>query len=206
MISGLHTSINIHLCSNFLLQDGLTSPGGTWGPNKHEFHRRFSPEGSGGEGPQWLKNLYFLYLLELRALAKASDALERADFYTGKSQEDGDLQLAVRDLLKVNLDNFFITVNCNFNYQVVRSFPEHFDESSMFTGGEASVELKRDFQDHFRNITRVMDCVGCDKCRLWGKLQIMGIGTALKILFSPSFDQNSLQRQEIVSLFNSFGR
>lgn len=29
-----------------------------------------------------------------------------------------------------------------------------------------------------------MDCVGCEKCRLWGKLQVLGMGTALKILFS----------------------
>lgn len=25
---------------------------------------------------------------------------------------------------------------------------------------------------HFRNISQIMDCVGCDKCRLWGKLQV----------------------------------
>lgn len=31
-----------------------------------------------------------------------------------------------------------------------------------------------------------MDCVGCDKCRLWGKLQTQGLGTALKILFSEN--------------------
>lgn len=29
-----------------------------------------------------------------------------------------------------------------------------------------------------------MDCVGCEKCRLWGKLQVLGLGTALKILFA----------------------
>ncbi|KAM3338624.1 hypothetical protein P3S68_030710 [Capsicum galapagoense] len=29
-----------------------------------------------------------------------------------------------------------------------------------------------------------MECVGCEKCRLWGKLQVLGLGTALKILFS----------------------
>lgn len=29
-----------------------------------------------------------------------------------------------------------------------------------------------------------MDCVGCDKCRLWGKMQVTGLGTALKLLFS----------------------
>lgn len=65
-----------------------------------------------------------------------------------------------------------------------------------------------------------MDCVGCDKCRLWGKLQTQGLGTALKILFSGKFDSLSdnrsldshnkrefqLQRNEIVSLLNAFGR
>lgn len=61
-----------------------------------------------------------------------------------------------------------------------------------------------------------MDCVGCFKCRLWGKLQTQGLGTALKILFSeklianmpesgPSYEFH-LTRQEIVSLFNAFGR
>ncbi|KAL3508899.1 hypothetical protein ACH5RR_028300 [Cinchona calisaya] len=30
----------------------------------------------------------------------------------------------------------------------------------------------------------LMDCVGCEKCCLWGKLQVLGLGTALKILFS----------------------
>ncbi|KAF2316724.1 hypothetical protein GH714_042065 [Hevea brasiliensis] len=32
----------------------------------------------------------------------------------------------------------------------------------------------------------LMDCVGCEKCRLWGKLQVLGLGTALKILFSDN--------------------
>lgn len=44
--------------------------------------------------------------------------------------------------------------------------------------------LKTEFKSHFRNVSRIMDCVGCDKCRLWGKLQVTGLGTALKLLFS----------------------
>lgn len=35
-----------------------------------------------------------------------------------------------------------------------------------------------------------MDCVGCEKCRLWGKLQVLGLGTALKILFSVEGDNH----------------
>ncbi|GBP95960.1 ERO1-like protein beta [Eumeta japonica] len=33
-----------------------------------------------------------------------------------------------------------------------------------------------------------MDCVGCDKCKLWGKLQFKAWATALKILFSGRWD------------------
>ena len=95
--------------------------------------------------------------------------------------------------------------------------------------------LKQEFREHFHNISRVMDCVGCDKCKLWGKLQITGLGTALKILFSadysnqdketnladvnpmqmylnssdfsaPVSDRLVLSRNEIVALMNAFGR
>lgn len=99
-----------------------------------------------------------------------------------------------------------------------RSFPEHFNETVMFTGGTEAQLLKEEFRQHFINISRIMDCVGCDKCKLWGKLQIHGLGTALKILFSGKFDRwestlNNLtrksfflERSEIVALVNAFGR
>ena len=51
--------------------------------------------------------------------------------------------------------------------------------------------LKEEFKQHFRNVTRIMDCVGCDKCRLWGKVQTSGVGTALKILFE--LDESALE-------------
>jgi hypothetical protein len=53
-----------------------------------------------------------------------------------------------------------------------------------------------------------MDCVTCEKCRLWGKLQISGIGTALKILFSYGSDPKEfrLARSELVALINGLNR
>ncbi|KAK4871679.1 hypothetical protein RN001_015803 [Aquatica leii] len=202
-ISGLHTSINIHLCAKYLKTQSagglsLTSPKGEWGPNIDEFIRRFSISRTNGEGPNWLRNLYFLYLLELRALDKASQYLQKEEFYTGDEAQDWDTQLAVQDLLSV-----------------INNFPDHFNESVMFNGGQETKKLKREFKEHFRNITRIMDCVGCDKCKLWGKLQIQGLGTALKILFDydnymPKPKQYKkefkLERNEIVSLINSIGR
>lgn len=47
------------------------------------------------------------------------------------------------------------------------------------------------------NFSALMDCVGCEKCRLWGKLQVLGLGTALKILFSV--DDKNHQDQPVSS-------
>jgi len=44
-----------------------------------------------------------------------------------------------------------------------------------------------------------MDCVGCDKCRLWGKVQTTGVATALKVLFE--LDETALE----YVFFNLFG-
>nr|CAG4642387.1 EOG090X03A4 [Evadne anonyx] len=205
-ISGLHTSINVHLCSEYLLSKGGVSSleKSRWGPNPEEFQRRFDPELTNGEGPQRLRNLYFLYLLELRALAKAAPFIEQLDFYTGNAVEDAEVYAAVHDLL-----------------HHVKTFKPHFNETSMFNGDRHAEKLKAEFRHHFRNITQIMDCVGCEKCKLWGKLQTQGLGTALKILFSGTFDEADptafdlasmkkthfkLTRNEIVSLFNAFGR
>lgn len=61
-----------------------------WGPNLHEFRQRFDPAETKGEGTRRLKNLYFLYLIELRALSKVSPYFERSfiNLYTGNSEED----------------------------------------------------------------------------------------------------------------------
>ncbi|XP_077536560.1 endoplasmic reticulum oxidoreductin-1-like protein isoform X3 [Haemaphysalis longicornis] len=192
-VSGLHTSINVHLCAQYLSRESGPLGRATWGPNAGEFQRRFSPSSTRGEGPQWLRNLYFVYLLELGALAKAAPYLLQEEFYT--SAEDESVRNGVRALL-----------------DAARDFPHHFNDSAMFNGRKDAAKLKEEFKVHFRNISKIMDCVGCDKCRLWGKLQVQGLGTAFKILFTdksrlpPENPKFHLSRSEIVSLFNAFGR
>ena len=68
--------------------------------------------------------------------------------------------------------------------------------------------MQEEFKSHFKNVSRIMDCVGCDKCKLWGKLQVQGVGTALKVLFSGRKNGMPLylSRMEIISLFNVLGR
>ena len=51
-----------------------------------------------------------------------------------------------------------------------------------------------------------MDCVGCEKCKLHGKLQILGIATSLKILCSQDDNDapglHGLHRNEVIALVN----
>ncbi|RUS18101.1 hypothetical protein BC937DRAFT_89148 [Endogone sp. FLAS-F59071] len=184
LISGLHSSISIHICDEYF--DRRT---GKWGPNLECFITRV------GLHPERLQNVYFNYVLLLRALTKLAGYLEGYNFCTGDSVEDKGVKVMVNDLIG-------LTLTC----------PSTFDEKLLFQGPEARV-LKEEFRDHFRNVTRIMDCVGCEKCRLWGKLQTSGLGTALKVLFSyedeylnPKTNPSLLQRTEIVAFFNTLNR
>ena len=67
-------------------------------------------------------------------------------------------------------------------------------------------ELFKEIQTKFYNISRILDCVSCEKCRLNGKVQIKGLGTAMKILFHPGSTIEKggldLKKTEIISLIN----
>lgn len=106
VVSGLHSSINIHLCANHLLSEGnslmeTADSHGVWGRNTEEFMRRFSPDTTDGQGPSWLQNLYFVYLLEMRAIAKAAPYLRKEHFFTGNDEEDVSVRVAVKDILNI---------------------------------------------------------------------------------------------------------
>jgi len=56
-----------------------------------------------------------------------------------------------------------------------KACPIPFHEGRLWKSADAA-DLKRQLQTHFQNITSIMDCVGCEKCKLWGKLQLLGAG------------------------------
>ncbi|KAL7060431.1 hypothetical protein AAHC03_09895 [Spirometra sp. Aus1] len=208
LISGLQASISVQLCYNYLLSSSVGSASAfmndasqVWGPNVEEFLRRFHP----AKEPQSLsrlRNLHLAYVLELRAIAKAAPLLRQHSFFTGNAELDANTRKDVSKLLDLIEANGHV-----------------FDETQLFPdAAEDMLQLKTEFRQHFYNISRIMDCVGCDKCKLWGKIQTQGMGTALKILFSGDIYSRSadnvirrrpdfqLRRTDIVSLFNAFGK
>lgn len=73
---------------------------------------------------------------------------------------------------------------------------------------EDMTALRQEFFDRFHNISRIMDCVGCQKCRLWGKVQVLGLGTAIKILLGSEADMTdkgsfAFTRNEVIALVNT---
>jgi hypothetical protein len=184
VISGMHASISTHLCWDFLNQTT-----GQWQPNLGCYVSRLH------KFPERISNLYFNYALVTRAIAKLGPYLSKQQDYT----------FCLGDLDQDTVTRAKVMAVTN----KAASVPQIFDESLMFKNGEGP-SLKEDFRNRFRNVSRLMDCVGCDKCRLWGKLQTAGYGTALKILFE--FDNNDkpqvpiLKRTELVALFNTYAR
>uniref|UniRef100_A0A2P2IPH7 Endoplasmic reticulum oxidoreductin-1-like isoform X2 n=1 Tax=Rhizophora mucronata TaxID=61149 RepID=A0A2P2IPH7_RHIMU len=187
MISGLHSSISIHIATDYLVDE----PQNLWGENLTVLYDRVL------QYPDRGRNLYFTYLFVLRAVMKAADYLYQADYETGNPTEDLKTQSLIRQLLS--------------NPKLQTACPLPFDEAKLWKGKHGP-ELKQKIQSQFKNISALMDCVGCEKCRLWGKLQILGLGTALKILFSgdnshEQVGQNlQLQRNEVIALVNLLNR
>lgn len=190
LISGLHSSISAHLCAKHLIDEATD----TWGSNLYEFKRRLGNPYVRDR----IENLYFAYLFVLRAVGKAQPILKDCVLETG-SEEDARAMTLLRGLV----DNEALQKTC----------PVPFDEGRLWRGGDAD-ELRQVLQNSFQNITRIMDCVGCEKCKMWGKLQLLGIATSLKILFSTDdcgghqgdVTALTLERNELIALINLLER
>ncbi|KAF8650430.1 hypothetical protein AX16_005233 [Volvariella volvacea WC 439] len=184
VISGLHASISTHICREWLNQST-----GEWAPNLQCFISRVAAY------PERLQYIYFDAVLLQRAVARLGPYLMAYDYCSTGNHEDDE---ETRDILS--------------NVISIAQHVGKFDETVLFRGENANV-LKEEFKTHFRNVTRIMDCIGCDKCRLWGKIQTMGLATAMKILFEldekaldPRTNSNLLQRAEVVALLNTLHR
>jgi len=182
VISGLHASISTHICHGDLNQTT-----GERRKNLQCFVTRVASH------PERLQYIYFNTVLLLRAVARIGPYLSAYDYCAqGTHEDDAETLEKVAKVITMASD--------------VGSF----DETVLFRGENANI-LKEEFKEHFRNVSRIMDCVGCDKCRLWGKVQTTGLGTALKILFEldeKALDPHSnvLHRSEVVALINTLHR
>jgi len=196
MLSGMHSSINIHISETYYPPSKLRP---TWEPNLDKFARNF------GDSPERLKNLHFAYVVLLRALERATPFLYNFPFAAGEDvEEDKYTMRLVQRLLDSHVLKSAAGIFGAFDEQRMFAVPKSSAPSSSAAREDNVVELKTKFKGVFQNVSAVLDCVSCQKCRLHGKIQLLGMGTALKMLLLPeALIASSVTRAELVALFNT---
>ena len=194
IISGMHSSISLHIAHSYCLEMDTETLAEckTWGPNSTLAYDRVLSH------KDRLENLHVVFAVLLRAVQKAGQAITSAvptdDPFFAESLSEW------TNYLQPEIE------------KMVESCPLMFDESSLFsevTSG-SDIEAKRlELKRRFKHLLDIMQCVGCDRCKLWGTLQTLGIGTALRILLDEEWETQSatkLSRQESVALVHTLER
>lgn len=158
VLSGMHTMTSISIYWKFYPPGTRTENGGgggtitrdetkmnsDWAPNPSKFMQNFGPN------PDRIKNLYFAFVVLLRAVKKGRDFFLDYEWRTGDGEEDE----RVAGLVKMLLD----AENLKFCSAVF----EAFDEKSMFLSPAVS---RKEFKRGFFHLSSLMNCVKCSRCR-----------------------------------------
>ncbi|KAL0310532.1 UNVERIFIED_CONTAM: Endoplasmic reticulum oxidoreductin-2 [Sesamum angustifolium] len=110
LISGLHSSISVHIAAEYLLDEKTN----TWGQNLSLLYDRVL------KYPDRVRNLYFAFLFVLRSVTKAADYLGQADYDTDNPVEDLNTQLLMKKLL--------------YDHKLQTACPKPFDEAKLWKG------------------------------------------------------------------------
>jgi ERO1-like protein alpha len=191
IISGLHANINVHLSRNYLnIAENTSYVNCTMLKDRVLDH------------PERMNNLFFLYSLLLKAFYKAEDVIRGYEYFTGNDSQDNFTKTMIDTLYNNsagrNLCEECLKTEISYTYQC-----QDVDKFWDFNPNKLD-QLKM----KFRNISSIIDCVSCQKCKLHGKLQIYGLGTMFKILFSPLSQVHTinLKRNELIAFVNLVGK
>lgn len=156
-----------------------------WRDPKIEFDRRLSKT---GETPMAMENLYYAYMLFLSAAAKAKDKL-LADCQSGKI--DSESATVLRGLLSLPV----------LGDPAVEVAPRRLHDHALQSRNNLWEARLRT-----RDLLRLMNCVQCNKCRLHGKVAMMGMSTALQIHLGRTGeggDPSRIHRVELAALMST---
>ena len=175
-ISGMHSSVSSHQSYHF--KDFKKE---TEFINVQEYFRRV------GDYPERIQNLYFSFSILVRALNRATEEIQNTNISTGDFIQDNIAKNLLKKLTSASQACFY----------------QPFDESKLFKSNE-NYFIKDQVKQYFQSITSMMNCVECEKCKVYGKMQIEGLGTAFKLLFDDRYNVDSgLRRNELIALINT---
>lgn len=189
IVSGMHASISTHLSNEYLDKSIME-----YTPNLTQFMVRV------GDYPDRIANIYLNYIVVLKALIK----LETFGVFDNITYCEDENFVEKEDKLKANFKELLDPV---LEFSATKN-ECLFQEDILFKEKNSNI-VKEEIRENFKNITRIMDCVHCDRCRLWGKVQTTGYGTALKVLFELTNKDDfeiDLSKIELIALVNTFDR
>ena len=179
VISGMHTSVSSHLSEYFI---DFKRPDDNARPNELMYHQKV------GAFPDRLGNLAFAVQTLVRAYVRYIDLVDKFAVDTGDFGED----MKTKQLLQKLSDLLSHVKDVAFR------------QEGIFGQKVAIAVQKKAYLQYFRNITQIMDCVDCVKCKVYGKMQILGIGVALRIMLKES--GVALTRNELVAFINTMNK
>lgn len=196
IVSGLHSNINLHLSQNFLnieredlkKKDHIEKINDEYNELDYYVNTTMAYERVVADETR-VNNLFYLYSLVLTSIDKAEKTIKSFHIDSGNKEEDIEL--------KKNITNFYNEYNSIEDINKVKDIYKKNEKLRKFLIYDKINEMKM----RFRNISSIIDCVGCQKCKLHGKLQIYGLATMLKILFDKNEIVN-LKRNEVIAYIN----
>ena len=185
-VSGLHSMVSAQVCRGLqeVIESGEKVPKGSpYTDPKVEFNRRLNP--STAEKPQAIENLYFTYMLLLSAVRVVRDRL-LLDCESGKIEPESAEKL--KPILAYSLlDEPKIQV----------AFKKLHDHAIKDSNTMWQARMRT------RELFRIMNCVQCNKCKLHGKISVLGLSTALQVLIGTNGeggDVKIIHRVELAAL------
>lgn len=185
LMSGLQSSISVHISKEYYYPNT-----NSWAPNIELFQK------SVGMHKDRINNLYFAFLFLLRAIVKSKHVFESFEFDPTNSTENSLMKDFLSLLVSAKLDkgSYLQIIGTHINTKLASQQIDYllnttidqcrkgFDESVLFQVNENKFDedkfwqakneketMKEEFRNRFKNVSRIMDCVTCEKCRLWGK-------------------------------------
>lgn len=187
MISGMHASVSSHLTEYFIdFGKNLTFP------NPQMYYEKV------GKFPDRIDNLIFAWSFLLRAFIRYHDIISSFQVKTNDFQTD----LRTKALLQTLYSN--LDTAKDYSFSLTSDMPETPPSLMLLETKSQNEQFSEIFLKFFRNITRIMDCVECKKCKVYGKMQVLGMGVSLRILMNP--EQRTLSRNELVAFVNTLAK
>jgi len=87
-----------------------------------------------------------------------------------------------------NTDDLAVSEKIDEIYLSLSNYQEDLNKNDIIVDKLKNYQNIDKIRQRFRNISEIMDCVSCQKCKLHGKLQIYGLASTFKILFEDKKD------------------